>query len=202
MHRHAGLRIRLGVLALFVSLAGCSSAEPAPTARSGPGPSSSGGERTIAPARVYERGASSVTASVGPGGGTLELASGPRLVIPAGTLEQPQEVVLKEASKTTAFSNQEHQRTEGPTFVVGPALEALPGKPIEISLPLAAYPDGWGDVALGYEFPVQHMAGVDDAEHTKWQYATAKLSDGRAVAQLPAINGYRLQFLLSNLVAQ
>jgi len=157
--------------------------------------------RTPGPA-VYKRGSGSVSAAIGPGGGTLELASGPRVDIPPGTLDQTQDIVLKEAPLTTAFSNQEHERPEGPTFVIGPALEAPQGKSIRVSVPLAAYPPGWGDISLGHETPVQQMVAGGDAEHTKWQYATAKLSDGRAVADLPALNGYRLQFVLANLAAQ
>jgi hypothetical protein len=81
-------------------------------------------------------------------------------------------------------------------------MEAPPGTAIRISIPLASYPKGWGEVSLGHEYPVQQMVGADDSEHTKWQYENARLNGGRAVADLPSINGYRFQFVLSNLSAQ
>jgi hypothetical protein len=188
---------------LVVAIAACSSERPAPSAT--PGDNDTAGGETAQTARepqVYKRGSGSVAAAVGPGGGTLELASGPRVDIPPGTLDRTQDIVLKEAPITTAFANQEHERTQGPTFVVGPPLEAPSGKSIRISVPLAAYPSGWGDVSLGYEYPVQQMVGSDDAEHTKWQYESAKHEDGLIVAELQSINGYRMQFVLANLAAQ
>jgi hypothetical protein len=44
--------------------------------------------------------------------------------------------------------------------------------------------------------------GAEDSQHTRWQYENARLTGGRAVADLPAINGYRLQFVLTNLESQ
>lgn len=193
---------RLAIATIAVSAhfaAGCGSDKPAPTASSAP---SEGGERVAPGPRVYKRGSGSVSAAIGPGGGVLELASGPKVEIPPGTLESTEDIVLKEAPLTTAFSNQEHERPEGPTFVIGPPLEAPADSKIRISIPLAAYPEGWGDVALGHEYPIQQMVGADDAEHTRWQYENARLVDGRAVSDVQVINGYRLQFILSNLDAQ
>ena len=71
-----------------------------------------------------------------------------------------------------------------------------------VSIPLASYPEGWGDVSLGYEYPEGARVGAEDSEHTKWQYENAKLSGGRAVAELSDVAGYRLQFVLTNLEAQ
>jgi hypothetical protein len=71
-----------------------------------------------------------------------------------------------------------------------------------VSIPLSAYPQGWGNAAIGFEYPVGEVVGGEDAEHTRWQYADAKLVGGRLVAALPGLNGYRLQFVLSNLQAQ
>jgi hypothetical protein len=196
----ASTRIAIATIAisgLFVPA--CGSDKPAPSASNQP---TEGGERVAKGPHVYKRGSGSVAGAIGPGGGTLELASGPKVEIPPGTLESTEDFVLKEAPLTTAFSNQEHERPEGPTFVIAPPLEAPANSKIRISIPLAAYPEGWGEVALGHEYPIEKMVGADDAEHTRWQYETARLVDGRAVSDVQVINGYRLQFILSNLDAQ
>jgi hypothetical protein len=196
----ASTRIAIATLAIGGLLVpACGSDKPATTAPRAP---TEGGERVAPGPQVYKRGAGSVEAAIGPGGGTLELASGPRVEIPVGTLESTEDIVLKEAPLTTAFSNQEHERPEGPTFVIGPPLQAPANSKIRISIPLGAYPEGWGDVALGHEYPIEKMVGSDDAEHTRWQYESARLVDGRAVSDVQVINGYRLQFILSNLNAQ
>jgi hypothetical protein len=90
----------------------------------------------------------------------------------------------------------------GKTFIVSPFVEAPEGRAIQVSIPLASYPDGWGEVAIAYEYPVSNRVGAEDSEHTRWQYERARLTGGRAVADLPAVNGYRLQFVLTNLEAQ
>jgi hypothetical protein len=76
------------------------------------------------------------------------------------------------------------------------------GETVSVSIPLASYPAGWGNGAIGFEYPVGDMVRGEDAEHTRWQYADAKIVGGRLVAELPGLNGYRLQFVLSNLEAK
>ena len=110
--------------------------------------------------------------------------------------------MLNEAPMTTAFFNEEHERPIGPTFVLSPGVDAPDGNAIRVSIPLASYPKGWGDVAIGVEAPSGAVVGGEDSEHTKWDYENAKLVGGRAVAEMPALNGYRLQFVLTNLEAQ
>ena len=53
----------------------------------------------------------------------------------------------------------------------------------------------------GPERPQREVVGAEDSEHTRWQYTDAKLVGGRIVAEVPGMNGYRLQFVLSNLEA-
>jgi hypothetical protein len=151
---------------------------------------------------VHKSGGKSATARIGPPGGTLSLASGAKVEIPPGTIEGSEEVTIADAPSSTAFLNSEHQRPIGPVFTVAPAMEATEGRTIRVSIPLSAYPQGWGDVQLGYEYPVGEMVGGEDATHTKWQTEPAKLSGGRAVAEVPALPGFRLQFVLSNLESQ
>jgi hypothetical protein len=176
-----------------------------PGASSGSGEESEGSE-SAGPATpnsvVHKSGGKSVTALIGPPGGVLSIASGAKVEIPAGTLPEADEITLADASGSTAFLNSEHERPVGPVFVIAPAMEAPDGRKIRVSIPLAAYPQGWGDVQMGYEYPVGAMVGADDATHTKWQTEPAKLVGGRAVAEVPALPGFRLQFVLSNLESQ
>ena len=198
--------VGIGIAAsAMLAAAGCNKGGPdrSPGASSVSDSESEGGDRGGVPnSSVHKTGSGSVSALVGPPGGTLELSGGARVQIPPGALEDGQEFVLKEAPKTTAFYNSEHERPIGKPFIFSPGVEAPDGRAIEVSIPLASYPQGWGEVSLAYEYPVSAMVGAEDAEHTKWQYENARLSGGRAVAQLPALNGYRLQFVLTNLEAQ
>jgi len=196
--------IGLVIVAVVVSLLGCSKGggSSSPGASASNQSSSQGGEQGVPNAAVHKTGSGSVSALFGPPGGSLELASGAKVEIPAGAIDGAQDFVLREAQMTTAFFNEEHERPVGPTFIFSPGVNAPDGGSIRVSIPLASYPQGWGDIALGYEYPVGEVVGAEDSEHTRWQYEDAKLSGGRAVAELPGINGYRLQFVLSNLEAK
>jgi hypothetical protein len=186
-------------------LAGCggpATTGEEPGAAEGDTTASSGDEAPAPNGVVNKSGSGSVTARIGASGGSLTLSSGPKVEIPAGSIKGSEEIELSETQGTTAFLNQESERPVGPTFVVSPDIQAPEGKTIKVSIPLAAYPEGYGDVAIAYEYSVGDRVGAEDSEHTRWQYESAKLSGGRAVAELPAVNGYRLQFVLSNLEAQ
>jgi hypothetical protein len=199
------MKLWIGI-AFAAVLGGAACSKDAPDRSPGASSSSersSGGDRNAVPnSAVRKTGSGSVSVLVGPPGGTLELSAGPRIEIPPGAVDDGEEFVLKEAPKTTAFLNSEHEKPVGPAFIFSPGVEAPEGRAIEVSIPLASYPEGWGEVSIAYEYPVGAMVGAEDAEHTKWQYENAKLSGGRAVAKLPALNGYRLQFVLTNLEAQ
>lgn len=187
-------------VALGVSLVGCGDSPAAPAATT----ESSGGERPASRTRVgtvAQRGSKSVAAEMGAAGGRLELTEGPRVVIPAGAVTEATEFVLQTATLTTAFSNEELEKAVGPTFSFAPGVETA-GAPIEVSMPLTSVPEGWGEPALAYEYPVRARVGAEDSVHTKWQYENARLSGGRVTAQVDALPGMRLQFVLSNLAAQ
>lgn len=147
---------------------------------------------------VSKSGSGSVTAKLGPGGGSLELTEGPKVVVPAGVVEGGQDFVLKLAPMTTAFANKESEKALGPTFSFSPPLDA----PIEVSFPLGSMPDGWGDPSIAYEEAVGAEIKGEDSTRTKWQYERAKYTGGRVVATLPQATGLRLQFTLTNLEAQ
>jgi hypothetical protein len=151
---------------------------------------------------VSKRGSGKVSATFGPGGGSLELDEGPRVEVPAGALTDAQEFTLNVAQKTTAFFNKESERPLGPTFAFAPALDAPAGESIRVSFPLASLPDGWGDPSIAYETATGEVVGGEDSTRTQWQYERGKLSGGRIVASLPSVTGLRMQFVLTNLEAQ
>jgi hypothetical protein len=195
-------RTLIAIVALLLGSAGTAcSKNPSPGATAAE--ASSGGDApAVASAPVHKTGSGSVSATVGPAGGSLELSGGPRVELPPGAVQENQDFVLKEAAKTTAFFNSEHERPVGPTFIFSPDVEAPEGGSIKVSIPVSNVPEGWGKPSIAYEYFAGEMVGAEDAEHTKWQYEDAQLSGGRAVAELPALNGYRLQFVLTNLEAQ
>lgn len=187
----------------IVAVLGCggsqAAAPAASTANEVKESAASGASATGPSTPVKKSGSGSVSAKIGPGGGTLELSEGPRVVIPAGAVEGGQEFVLKVAPKTTAFLNKESERPLGPTFSFSPPLSSA----IEVSFPLASLPSGWGEPSIGYEIEAgAEVSYGEDSTRTKWQYERAKLTDGRVVANLSEATGLRLQFVLTNLEAQ
>ena len=152
--------------------------------------------------KVVRSGTGTVIAILGPPGGTLELVGGARVDIPPGSLQGGMEFVLKGAPKTTAFLNEEGERPVGPTFVFSPEVWAPEGRTVTVSIPLASYPQGWGEVALAYEETIGARVGAEDSQHTRWQYENGRLSGGRAIADVEGLNGNRLQFVLTNLEVQ
>jgi hypothetical protein len=189
--------------AAALGIAACKSGpEPRSPGASTASERSRGDQRVTPNSAVHKTGSGTVSALFGPSGGSLELSSGPRVEIPPGALEEGQDFVLNEAPRTTAFSNSEHERAVGPTFIFSPGVDAPDGRAITVSMRLPSVPDGWGKPSLAFEYPVGDMVGAENAEHTRWQYEDAKLSGGRIVAELPAVNGYRLQFVLTNLEAR
>lgn len=151
---------------------------------------------------VSKSGSESVTARLGPGGGTLELTEGPRVEVPASVVEGAQDFVLKIAPMTTAFSNKESEKALGPTFSFSPPLDASAGGGITVSFPLASMPDGWGEPSIAYEVEAGAEIMGEDSTRTKWIYERAKYSSGRVVATLPQVTGLRMQFTLTNLEVQ
>jgi len=195
--------ILIGIAVVLLGSWGCGNKKGSPGASSANGTDDSEGGELAAPrGAVNKSGGDSVSATMGPAGGRLDIASGARVEIPPGTLSEATDVVLAVSQGTTAFKNSEHEKAYGPVFEVSPAMAAPEGQSIRVSIPLASYPEGWGEVSLGYEYPEGARVGAEDSEHTKWQYENAKLSGGRAVAEVSELAGYRLQFVLTNLEAQ
>lgn len=195
-------RMLIAIVALLLGTVafGCGKKD-SPGAAASP-EATSGGEPAVSSTPVRKTGSGSVSATLGPAGGVLELTGGARVEIPAGAVQESQDFVLKEAAKTTAFGNSEHERPVGNPFIFSPDVEAPEGSSITVSIPVSNVPEGWGKPSIAYEYFAGEMVGAEDAEHTKWQYEDAELTGGRAVAKLPALNGYRLQFVMTNLEAQ
>lgn len=191
--------ITLGVSAALMACGGGNKSSSSPGAYESGGDESGGG---VPNSRVEKMGSGSVSAVIGPPGGALELSKGPRVEIPPGAVQGATEFVLTEAQKSTAFYNKEHERPIGPIFVFSPGLDAPEGRSVRVSLPVPSLPDGWGEPSIAYEYETGEMVGAEDAIHTQWDYERASYSGGRIVAELPGLNGNRLQFVLTNLEAQ
>lgn len=147
---------------------------------------------------VHKRGSQKLIAAVGPAGGTLELDNGARLSIPAGALSENVEITFAEGARTTAFSNREYERPVGPTLEIGPELAV--SAPFEVSIPVSQLPEGFEakHLALGLELPSSTQRAMEgQSVQTRWDYADASDAGGRAVAPLPQIPGYRVQFVVS-----
>lgn len=185
------------VVAMLVGCGGSSASAPAANTANEAKPDLASATRPVS-----KRGSGSVSATVGSGGGSLELSEGPRVEIPAGAVSGTTDFVLKVAPKTTAFSNKESERALGPTFSFSPHVEAGSAGAIEVSFPLASLPEGWGEPSIAYEVSQGAIVGAEDSVRTRWQYERASLQAGRVVAQLPNLTGLRMQFVLTNLEAQ
>lgn len=147
---------------------------------------------------VHKRGTGKLIAEVGPRGGTLELSNGARLSIPAGALSEVVEITLAEGSHTTAFSNHEYERPIGPIVEVSP--EVSLNTAAVLSVPLGVLPEGFSpsDLSVGVETVAASQRVVQGAAtQTRWDYLNATASAGRAAAELPALPGYRVQFVVS-----
>ncbi len=151
---------------------------------------------------VIKSGSGSVAAVMGPAGGRLDLANGARLEVPAGAIEGAQEIVFKDAPKTTAFKDEDVQgnRPVGPIVLATPELYAPEGAFFVISIPFSSMPEGYGpnSLLLAYETPSSIQRNfAEDTTVTIWNYEQASIVSGRATARLDALPGMRFQFILS-----
>lgn len=146
---------------------------------------------------VSARGDDDVRATVGAEGGTLELANGARLEIPAGALDSDVELHFHVGHDAREAWDAETKRPLGPIVEVAPAVRASSGQ-FRFSAPAARLPEGFevADLALGQEEEVgaTHLGG---ATQTRWQMWPARIDGDRFVADLPALGGHRLQFGVS-----
>lgn len=157
-----------------------------------PGPS------TIA----HGRGDHQASARIGSAGGDLTLGNGARLEIPPGALEREIEVVFSLGEEVNAFRNREDERTVGPALVVAPELASANGAKFIVTLPYTSLPEGFSEdqVALAFERHAEGASGFrGGATRTTWDHTAARVtSDHKLRAELDALPGMRVQFVVSN----
>lgn len=161
-----------------------------------PAPSTAPTQKTLA--EVHKRGGDKLIAEVGPNGGTLELGNGARISIPRGAFSAPIEMTFAEGTRTTAFANHEYEKPVGPILEIAPGVQ--PAVPLQVSVPIPTLPEGFAasDLTLGLEVMADLQRAVQmQGVQTRWDYLPAQSQNGRAIAELSVVPGYRLQFLVS-----
>jgi hypothetical protein len=186
----------VGPLLFACTLMGCSGSNPKPPPRNAAQAAPIAQPAPALPVR--KRGGAKLIVDVGEGGGTLELDNGARLEIPQGALNETVEITFSQGTHTTAFSNHDWERPLGPTLEIAPS-RAISAR-IKVSIPMTTLPEGFAetDLALGLEVVSDEQRAVQmHGVQTRWDYLPAAAASGRAVAELDALPGYRLQFVVS-----
>jgi hypothetical protein len=162
-------------------------------------PETSGDEEDQVSASANESGDRTVSARVGPPGGSLALSNGARLEIPPGALEDTVEITFSVAEPTRSFSNREDIRLIGPCVMALPAVQAAAGEHFKLTGPIPSIPDGFSaeEVTLTVEVPAQDQREMHQSTQTLWDFIPASASGGRAEAELEALPGFRFQFAVS-----
>lgn len=145
---------------------------------------------------VNARGGEEVQARVGGAGGTLALANGARLEIPAGALAEEVEVQMAAVGACRAFGDAERQRPLGPVLNIEPGLSASEGA-FELSIPQVALPGGYSedDLAFAVEEPAEGARARGTlATETRWNFLPVVVRNGRFVARTDGLPGHRVQF--------
>jgi hypothetical protein len=147
---------------------------------------------------VNARGEHEASGRFGSPGGSLELASGFRVEIPAGALREEVELHLIDGAEARVFHPEDGEAAVGPIADLVPFVEAVEGRTFRVSAPMAAPPAGFDDaeVTLGMEEEVRGREMMESTR-TRWQYHHASVVDGRYLAEVAYFGGHRLQFGLS-----
>lgn len=148
---------------------------------------------------AHARGSDTVTARVGTRGGTLELANGSRLEIPAGALEREVEITMRVAADGQAFEDRELRRPLSAVVEILPQVPAAGGQRFRLSMPAQPIPDGFerSDLALGHETDDTRGRPIGTATHTRWDMWPARIEGERFVSDLDMLAGHRMQFGVS-----
>lgn len=162
-------------------------------------PQTSGDEEDEVVRAANASGDRTVTARVGPPGGSLSLANGVRLEIPRGALEEAVEITFSVAEPTRSFANREDIRLIGPCVMAIPAVQAAGGESFKLSGPIPSIPDGFEaeDITLTVEVPSSDQREMHQSTQTLWDFLPAQASGGRAQAELEGLPGFRFQFAVS-----
>lgn len=172
-------------------IAGCGAAAPVEPVRTEPEP-------PPPPTPVHARGDREVGGTIGPAGGSLELASGFRVEIPEGALESEVAFHLTEGAAANVFDIEDGEVGVGVITELTPAVSAVAGRTFRISAPALRAPSGFeaSEVVLGMEEEGRARAFAD-ATVTRWQYHRASIDTSRYVAEVAFFGGHRLQFGLT-----
>lgn len=150
------------------------------------------------PTVVNARGEHEVTGRFGSPGGSLELASGFRIEIPAGALRDEVELRLTDGAEARVFHPEDGETSIGPIADLVPAVAAVDGRTFRVSAPVARPPSGFeeAEVTLGMEEEVRGREMMESTR-TRWQYHHADVEGERYVADVAYFGGHRLQFGLT-----
>ena len=151
---------------------------------------------------AHGRGDHQASAHIGSAGGDLTLGNGARLEIPPGALERETEVVFSLGEEVNAFRNREDERIVGPALVVAPEVASANGAKFIVTLPYTSLPEGFSEehVAIAFERHAEGASGFrGGATRTTWEHAAASVTaDHKLRAELDALPGMRVQFVVSN----
>ncbi len=134
---------------------------------------------------------------MGSAGGTLSLANGARLEIPAGALDGAIEITFQVGADGHAFGDRERQRPLGPMLTVVPELNVTEGHEIVLSIPEQPVPSGFApdDIAFEMEEVDRDARAIDTlATQTRWSIYPVQVEGGRFVIRTAYLPGNRLQF--------
>jgi len=117
---------------------------------------------------VNRSGGDEVVARMGPAGGRLELANGARVEIPPGCIEGAQDIIFKNAPRTTAFKDADVRgdKAVGPIVLVSPAVYAPEGRNIVVSIPFGGLPEGYSGRGLYLATEVEPRALILESAFT------------------------------------
>jgi hypothetical protein len=145
---------------------------------------------------VSARGDEEAHATVGEAGGTLALANGARLEIPARALSGDTEVRFQVGASGRAFGDAERQRPLGPMLAIEPSIMSA-GEAFELSIPQQPLPGGYSedDLAFAVEEVHENARAIDTlGTETRWHFLPVEVRNGRFVARTDGLPGHRVQF--------
>lgn len=144
---------------------------------------------------VSRRGEERIEVTIGPAGGTLELANGMRLVIPEGALPQEVDIAFSATTGSRIFRHREDQESVGPAVMLTPAFRTA--VPMTLSVPFQRMPAGYSseDLAIGVEVLDNQRALSMGGVQTRWQLQLARMRDGRLEGEVTESHGLRYQFV-------
>jgi len=182
------VRLLITVLLTMLSVA-CGGSPPRPTPSEEPPPP------PPPPSPVHLTGANDVHGVIGPAGGSISLASGLRIDIPAGALREEVTFDVAVGAEANVWSREEGEVAGGPLYDLRPAVVAEDGHTFTVSATARAAPRDFTPdrIVLGMEEERPRRAFTDVIQ-TRWQSHPASHAGQRYVAEVASLGGHRLQF--------